>query len=302
MNLTLSADQSDLQQALRSLFGRHAGAARARSLAGEMDRELLERLEKEGFLDVAREEGTSLVDGVLLVEQAEQAFARAPIAARAIVAAVLPAVPGLSIGLVDGPRSFVRYAGSCDTYLFLDGDEASWAPAAQVSIEPVPSRWAYPLGRVSSAQRESLGAGSGRLLRSAWQLALAAEMGAQMSQAISLTSRYVTDRRQFGRPIASYQAVSHRLAHAAVFTEGTRWMARRAAWDIEDATTAAAAAAYACEAAQAVIEGTHQVTGAIGITDEYDLQLSTMRLGLLITELGGAPFHARTVSQTKWLG
>jgi hypothetical protein len=302
MNLTLSTEQTDLTHALQTLFGRYAGAARARELADDVDVALLTRLAEEGFLDIAGADGAGLVDAVLLVEAAERAYARAPVAARAIVAASVQCDAGLSVGLVAGPRALVRYAGQCDTYLFLDGvpdqPEAFVASAADVEVEPVPSRWGYPLGRVRAVRRESLG--DGRRLRSAWQIALAAEMGAQMSRAIELTARYVTDRHQFGRPIGSYQAVSHRLAQAAVAAEGTTWMARRAAWNLDDATMAAAAATYACEAGRIAIEGTHQVTGAIGITHEYDLVLSTMRLGVLVTELGGAAAHARAVVQTRW--
>jgi hypothetical protein len=241
-----------------------------------------------------------LLDAVLLVEEAEGAFARAPVAARALVAPLLPAVPGLAVGLVNGRQSLVRYAGWCDTYLFLEGEEAYVATTDCVDVEVVPSRWGYPLGRVRARDRQPLGEHGGSRLRSAWQLALATEMGAQMTTAVALTARYVTDRHQFGRPIGSYQAVSHRLAQAEVFAQGTTWLARRAAWSPDDRTRAATAATYACEAARYVIEATHQVTGAIGITQEYDLVLSTMRLGVLLAELGGAASHARDVVQHRW--
>lgn len=304
MDLTLSADQRELVGALDTLFGRHAGAARARELGDTLDRPLLERLEREGFVDVAKADGAGLLDAVLLVEQAERAYARAPVAARTLVAAALPAVPGLAIGLVSGPASFVRYAGQCDTYLFLDNDDVLVAPAADVEVEPVPSRWGYPLGRVRSERADRLdvdGRPAGPRLRAAWQVALAAEMGAQMTRAISLTARYVSERKQFGKAIGSYQAVSHRLANADVFAQGTTWMARRASWNLDDLPIAAAAATYACEAGRNVIEATHQVTGAIGLTREYDLVLSTMRLGVLLTELGGGAAHAQSVVRTRWL-
>ncbi|MCW2622091.1 MAG: acyl-CoA dehydrogenase domain protein, partial [Frankiales bacterium] len=100
----------------------------------------------------------------------------------------------------------------------------------------------------------------------------------------------------------SYQAVAHQLATAEVFAQGATWLTRRAAWDPGDATAAAAAAAYACEGARVVVDATHQVTGAIGIAKEYDLVLSTMRLGFLATELGGGPAHAQVVAQQRWLG
>jgi alkylation response protein AidB-like acyl-CoA dehydrogenase len=304
VDLELSQHQNDLIAAVRRIFSRQAGPDRARELgegAGAIDRELLDTLKQNGFLDLALDQGSSLLDAVLLVEEAEAAYARAPVAARAIVAPLLlkDSSPA-AVGLVSSPRSLVRYAGTCDTYLILDGDEAFAAEAAQVNVEPVPTRWGYPLGRVRAAARSSLGPGSGRVLRTAWQIALAAEMGAQARKAVAVTAKYVTERHQFGRAIGSYQAVAHQLATAAVYAEGTMWMARRAAWDAEDTAFAAAAATYACEAARVVVTTTHQVTGAIGIAREYDLVLSTMRLGFLETELGGAEFHARTLSHERW--
>jgi alkylation response protein AidB-like acyl-CoA dehydrogenase len=300
MDLQLSPEQRELESALSGLCSSNAGAHRARELDGGLDRELLEALHAHGFLDLAVTAGASLVDGVIVVEQAEKAFARAPVAARAIIAPLILPEAGLAVGLVHGADALVRYAGLCDTYLFLEDDRARWARAAEVKIEPVPSRWGYPLGRVHPAETVDLGPGTGRRLRSAWQIALAAEMGGQMQAAVGLTARYVSQRRQFGRPIGAFQAVSHRLAQAAVYAEGTTWMARRAAWNVDDPVFAAAAATYACEAAEVVAEATHQVTGAIGITREYDLVLATMRLGVLETELGGAAQHARSVVEARW--
>lgn len=299
MDLALDDDQKALEQALHTLFERHAGPARARTLGDSIDGELLDILDRQGYLDVASE--SSLVHAVLLVEAAEGAFARAPVAARAIVAPLLlDDTLARAVGLVAAPNALVRYAGLCDVYLFLDHDEVYLATAGQVSVEPVASRWGYPLGRVRADERTKVGAGKGALLSHAWQVALAAEMGAQMTRAITLTSRYVTDRKQFGRPIGSYQAVSHQLATATVYAEGTRWLARRAAWDINAPVLAAVAATYACEAARVVIDATHQVTGAIGIATEYDLVLSTMRLGFLETELGGKSAHARLAARENW--
>ena len=298
MDLELSTDQQDLQDGLQDLFTRSAGPARARRLGDTLDRELLDVLDRQGFLDIATE--SSLVDVVLLIEQAERAYARAPVAARTIVAPLVGSTPSVALGLVSSPRALVRYAGQCDSYLFLDGESAYQADAAQVAVEPVASRWGYPVGRVRASSTAPLEADA-ETLRAAWQLSLAAEMGAQMQAAIAVTARYVTERHQFGRAIGSYQAVAHQLAKAAVHAEGTTWLARRSAWDIADRTLAAAAATYACEAAKVVIDATHQVTGAIGITREYDLVLSTMRLGFLATELGGLPFHATVVSRERWL-
>jgi hypothetical protein len=220
-----------------------------------------------------------------------------------VVAATLLEEPPVVMGLVDPDRSaLTRWAGTCDGYLVLgEGDRsAAYAAAADVEVTPVPTRWGYPLGRVTVRRSEPLGPGSGARLVNAWRIALAAEMGGAMRRAVDLTAAYVTNRRQFGRPIGSYQAVSHALGEAAVATEGTVWLARKAAANPEDGVMAAAAATYAADAARIVGQQTHQVTGAIGITLDYGLVASTMRLGVLRSELGGARRHAVALSELRW--
>lgn len=44
----------------------------------------------------------------------------------------------------------------------------------------------------------------------------------------------------------------------------------------------------------------HQLTGAIGFTDEFDLQLWTTRLHALRVELGGATDHQLAVTAAQW--
>ncbi|MCU4183440.1 acyl-CoA/acyl-ACP dehydrogenase [Acidiferrimicrobium sp. IK] len=301
MLLQLTADQDQLRQSLRVLFDRQAGWERSRSLENDVDRPLLSSMQQAGFLDVASTEGGTLLDAVLVVEEAEAACARAPVAARALVAARLLDSAPLVVGLVDtDPCALTRYAGLCDAYLVLDSGGASYAEAAQVDVTPEPSRWGYPLGRVRVRRAARLGSGTGGRLLAAWQVALAAEMGAAMRRAVDLTATYVTHRTQFGRPIGSYQAVSHALSEAKVATEGTIWMARRAAADPDDTILAAAAATYAADAAGLIVQRTHQVTGAIGITREYGLVASTMRLGVLRSELGGPRRHAIGLAELRW--
>lgn len=299
MDLRLSTDLAAVRESTRALLQQHAGAARARAMRNAVDRELLDQLDEHGFLDLATSEGCSLVDAILLVEEAERAYARAPVAARAVVGALIAEVNGNVIGLAE-PDRLVRYAGLCDSYLFMSGEQGYVCDAADAETSRIDSRWGYPLGYVRPIRCRELDPGTTAQLRRLWRIALAAEMGAQMQVAVQLSARYVTDRRQFGRPIGTYQAVSHQLATAHVYAEGATWLARRAGADPNDEVSAAVAATYACEAADVVIRATHQVTGAIGITEEYDLVLSTMRLGVLKLEFGGARAHARATARGHW--
>jgi alkylation response protein AidB-like acyl-CoA dehydrogenase len=80
-------------------------------------------------------------------------------------------------------------------------------------------------------------------------------------------------RRQFGRPIGSFQAVAHPLASAAIDLAAASTLARVGAWrwdEERDAAPAAAGAARlsAARAALAAVHAAHQAFGALGVTRE----------------------------------
>lgn len=99
-----------------------------------------------------------------------------------------------------------------------------------------------------------------------------ADLVGTMRGAVRLACRYAGERRQYGVPISSFQAVAHLLADAHVATEGSRSAARYASWaadalGADDALAAAAAAkAYCARAARTVGETAIQVHGGIGNT------------------------------------
>ena len=301
MDLELSDEQQLLDDALTAVFTKHAGPARARALGPSIDGELMGILSTAGYLDVGEEAGP--IEAVLVAERAAAAVACAPVVTRVLVGplASVRDLPDL-VGLVSSPRGLVRYAGRCDAYLVLDGDRAGVASADDVEVEPVDSPTPYPLGRVHVRRSEPLGEGSGDALRRAWQVGIAAEIGATALAAVELSARHVRDRHQFGRAIGSFQAVQHRLARCYSMAHATRWLARRGAWHHTDEFLTASAAAFACATAQATYDNCHQVTGAIGITDEYGLVQWTMRLLALQRELGGASAHARRVAVARQSG
>ena len=298
MDLQLSVEQQLLDDSLRAMFGDHAGLDRARAMAGSIDRDLVTRLDDNGFLDVCAEAGP--IEAILVAERASEAVAAAPIVARVLVGplAGFTDLPPL-VGLVGSADGLVRYAGHCDAYLVLDGDKARLASRDDVDVEPVQSRSAYPMGRVRVRRSESMGPGSGHPLRRAWQVGIAAETGAMSLAAVEFASRHVRDRHQFGRPIGSFQAVQHRLARSYSMAQATRWLARRGAWHHSDEYHTAAAATFACLTARETYDNTHQVVGGIGVTSEYGMTEWTMRLLALHAELGGRRAHARRVAQSR---
>src|SRR5690606_14893658 len=92
---------------------------------------------------------------------------------------------------------------------------------------------------------ERLGRSAAERLTDWWRTALAIEAAGVMRGALAATTRYVTERVQFGRPIGSFQAIQHRLAQMTVQAEGTYWLALEAAYRNADSAHAARAATWA---------------------------------------------------------
>lgn len=297
MDLSLSDEQSALTEVVAGILARHREGQTPSESDVAVDRGLLAALHDGGYLDLV--EYATAIEATLVVELA--AAAPAPIAARALVAPVLGVddLP-LTVALCEATDGgLTRFGADADLLLVLDGDEAALARPDDCEIEPVDTRYAFPMARVRPVRVESLGAGTGRRLRTAWSLALAAEMSGNMLAALALTADYVTHRHQFGQPVGSFQAIQHRLATSYVKAEGARWLTRRASATPDDEYLAACAATFACVAARESYTATHQASGAIGLTTEHELVTHTMRLIALPQELGGQRAHARRAAVAR---
>jgi len=110
---------------------------------------------------------------------------------------------------------------------------------------------------------------------------LAASIAGAMDAALELTLQYANDRTQFGRPIAKFQVIQHGLAVMAQEVVAAR-VATEAAFHGSAAAPTLLAAAYAkartSAAVTQVANTAHAVHGAIGVTQEHNLQLFTRRM------------------------
>jgi alkylation response protein AidB-like acyl-CoA dehydrogenase len=300
-------DQRAILAAVDSLCAQHAGPARAIQLDAKADwDDLLDKaLAEAGFAEVALgapETGT--LEAALVVAEVARHAGTLPIGAQVLVAPILTGrvVPG-PVALVSlahpGP---VRFGAHARTALVDCGDEARLVSLGPRDGAAVRSNFMLPVGTLALDARagESLGKGSGEVLRSWWRVALAAELYGTMSAALEITVAYVKRRRQFGRAIGSFQALQHRLAMCTVLVEGARWLTFEAASKDVPGESAATAAAYAAEAANQLFRETHQLTGAMGFTREHDLHVFSMRLQALRLELGGASAHRRAITAQRW--
>jgi len=124
------------------------------------------------------------------------------------------------------------------------------------------------------------------------RLALAAELAGIAAKAIELTVSYTRDRIQFGKPIASFQAIQHRLVDMWMDAEFARAAVINAANVLQagngDAAQLAvlAAKARAGEAAFSICRRAVHLHGAMGFTDECDIGLYLKRTISLNATLG----------------
>lgn len=108
----------------------------------------------------------------------------------------------------------------------------------------------------------------------------AARLAGAIGSVHSMTVEYAEQRKQFGVPLASFQALAHAIARQAGAVELTRAAVRAAIPAAIDKQTLlpAAARVVAADCSSEVARTGHQVHGAIGVTQEHDLHRFTMRL------------------------
>ncbi|MGY4712537.1 acyl-CoA dehydrogenase family protein [Mycolicibacterium sp. CBM1] len=104
---------------------------------------------------------------------------------------------------------------------------------------------------------------------------------------LTLARRHALDRVQFGRPIASFQAVRHRLAETLVAIEGAEATLLVAQEDPGELSCLLAKAA-AGQAALTAAKHCQQVLGGIGFTAEHDLHRQVKRAMVLDGLLGSS--------------
>jgi hypothetical protein len=114
-------------------------------------------------------------------------------------------------------------------------------------------------------------------------------------RALKLTAEYVSQREQFGKLLATFQAVQQRAADCYIDVEAMRWTLWQAAWRLSeglDATDEVAIAKFwASEGGHRVLAAAQHLHGGIGVDVEYPLHRYTLASKQLEMTLGGATAH-----------
>jgi alkylation response protein AidB-like acyl-CoA dehydrogenase len=197
--------------------------------------------------------------------------------------------------LLTGSRSFVLDGGQADLILVPAGTESGTAlfavdaaaapglsrrpmrtldpsrPQARLDFAATPGRLAGAVGAGAHAVRQGLAHAT---------IALAAEQVGGAERCLEAAVEYAGMRRQFGRPIGSFQAIKHKCADLLILVESARSAARYAASvssspeSDEDLYAAAALAGAYCSTAYFTVAAENiQIHGGIGFTWEHHAHL-----------------------------
>ncbi len=127
-------------------------------------------------------------------------------------------------------------------------------------------------------------------------IGLAAEMLGTLGEAFERTIKYLKDRKQFGVPIGSFQALKHRAANMFVEVELSRSIVLDALRAIDESRPdvpqlASIAKARLSDALHLVGNEAVQMHGGIGVTDEEEIGLFMKRARVAELTLGDGAYH-----------
>jgi alkylation response protein AidB-like acyl-CoA dehydrogenase len=323
MNFDLTDDQREIRRTAREFLAARYPLERVRAIAldGEPDPHWDEIAEL-GWPDIA-ELGT--VELAVLAEQLGYALAPTPLPAVWAAKLLHPALEGRGTvamwdedgsgdperptlranGGLTGVKVAVPFADVADTLVVTaEGGRHFAVAAADAVVEPAPAldttRPLFTVRLDGAAGEEITGTDFARAWHAIAVMAAAESVGVA-ARVTAMTVDYAKERKQFGRPIGSYQAVSHACAQMFLETEGARNVTLWAAWALDHDPGAAplacySAKAYASDAAVGVTRSALQVHGGIGFTWEHDLHLFLKRAEANAHAYGDARWHREQVA------
>ena len=299
MNFDLSDDQLALRDGIRSLCQGRFGAERVRK---GFDQPTFDELASTGVFSL-RADGFGWADAAITFEELGRAVVPGPLVWSHLAHGV---IDGVVTGLRrprKGASMMIEHLSSADAIAVLDDDgvhvvgvdEIIGAAAVEWPLDPLTPVHrvdSLPTGRqVGDATIAREWQRSGALLTAAFQVGMA-------HACTDAATAYALERRQFDRPIGSFQAIKHLLADMVVRAELARASVHAAAVTLDDPEvgdlerTVAGARLLAGEAALKNAKTSLQVHGGIGFTWEADVHLYLKRAWVLNTVFGTPAEHA----------
>ncbi len=204
--------------------------------------------------------------------------------------------------LVNGTKQMVPFADRAGYFLVPasvgDGAGLFLVDSSASSVEVVPQQTTSGLveGRVVlvDAPAQRLGEGSEPVdwLAQRCVTALCAVAVGVVGEALRLTAAYTSEREQFGRPIATFQAVGQRVGDAYIDTEAIRLTTLQACCrldqGLEAATEVAVAKYWVADGGRRVADAAQHLHGGMGVDRDYPLWRYYVWAKHLELALGGA--------------
>jgi alkylation response protein AidB-like acyl-CoA dehydrogenase len=312
MDFDLTEDQKEIKNVAREMLAARSPFPKVRQAVqdAEYDGALWKEIVELGWPGIAVAEehggqGLGAVELAVLLEELGYACAATPFLSTAVAGAVIQAagsdeqrkrwLPGLVTGEIRagvGAPEFVVDGHGADVVILLDDDGARLLAGGQAESEPLTTIDGTRRFATVRGDGETLSADAADRVRTA----ISAEVVGVCQRALEMTLEYVKERKQFGVPVGSFQAVAHRCAQMLLHTESVRSTAYYAAWaaDAEPqrlGEAAALAAAAAATGAREVPASAIQAHGGIGFTWEADVHWLYKRGEVDRTLLGGAKRH-----------
>jgi alkylation response protein AidB-like acyl-CoA dehydrogenase len=276
MDFSFTPEQEDLRREARAFLEANPSPT-------------IEQLRELGWVGILQSGEFTFVDLAVLVEELGRALYDGPYVLNEVAAQ-----PGEQVWSIE-IDGYVPHLESVDRVLTpeMRGTAAEGTTVATVDET-------LKLGRLSENGAEPA-QGEWDDVRLRLLAALALEAVGIGQKALDLALAYAKERQQFGKPIGSYQAVSHKLADTWVEVELARSLAYWAAWCVaegdEQARLACAAAkSQAAEAAVDACERSIQVHGGIGFTWEHVLHRYYKRALWIESALGYGRAHRAEVA------
>ena len=303
MQFSFSEEQLALRDALRDLLAKECTPAHVRAAwTNETGRVpgLWEQLAAMGVVGLLAPEGDgglglTFVELVLVLEETGRHAVPEPIVETAAYG--VPLLERSDVTVAAG-EYWVPWADTADVIFTAAGrfDRADVELVARPSVDGA-RRLFEVHGSPGSAEVGAVLAAYDRGV-----CGIAAQQCGLADRMLEMTADYVRERRQFGVPVGSFQAVKHHLANARIALEFARPLVYRAAASIAagDPDTAVHVSMAKVKADAAALEtgrAALQCHGAIGYTTEYDLHLYLKRAWALARSWGNAAVHHERVAR-----
>ncbi len=327
MQFDFTEDQHEIKRTAKDLLAQRSTSEKVRTAAesGSYEQSLWAELAELGWPGVAISEdhsggGLGIIELATLLEEGGYALANSPLLASAACAIAIQEagsdaqkkewLPKLASGQVTGSfgiagQTFPDLVDAAITVsVSPDGSSATLIDVSAAecnAVETIDPTRRY--GEFSEADQSGEGMpGDGAAALDISTVIVSAELVGICQRALDMTVEYVKDRKQFGRPVGSFQAVQHRCAQMLLNTEAARSVTYYAAWsaDADRSLLPEASALAKSSASKAGVEVTGsaiQAHGGIGFTWEADVHWFYKRAQMDAAWLGGTKTHRERLTR-----